>query len=220
MRHRPQPYWAETGWTPAQRMAQSMLWGRRPAGRVTEAGIFGWAWSLAPKIATWLGGLGIYIAVTEVVTDLEQGGPNMAWAEAPATDSQITYWRDRVMQWWNYAFGSSPKGHVMDPNRAFLLQPVYARALQMIDEPGVTKGQVFALYAKWARYVLKQVEKYPYIPGPGEVPAEPGTITGEMTIYMDPATGGALTPGRAGLGIMGWLSILAGAYSYWRQLRG
>lgn len=219
--YRPQswlPHWPETGWTPAQRMAQSMLWPeRQPAGRVTEAGLIGWAWSLAPKVATWLGGLGIYIAVSEVATDLASTSPSQQWAEEPASASNVEYWRQRVIQWWNYAEGSSAKGQVLDPARVAFLQPVYARSLQLIDEPGVTKGQIGALYGTWARYVQKQVKAYP---GPAPVNGDE-VITGSIgTIYIDPVTGASLSPGKPSLGLAGWFAVLSGAYSLWRQFRG
>lgn len=233
----------------AQRMAQSMLF-RPPSkvggfGRITEAGVWPWVWTVAPKVLSWVGQLGVVVGLSEVASYISEDSDTQAQAETTVSPAGRQYWSDKIDNWRKYA------NLFVDPGYSVFITPVYHRALQMADEPLITRAQIVSLAKTFGKYVRAASVEHPtsnpppgyYLTGsnpetdwwyptdetiaasaavtdPAAVDESYDIVSG-ATIIMDPVTGQPVpVRQKAKPNWLALATVALGAYSTWRAFRG
>lgn len=219
----------------AQKMARSMVWpsqsGAPAAGRITEAGVWAWAYTYVPKITGWLGQLGLFVAIGEVAGWVSTAADTEEQADLVLSVQSHDYYREILYDW-----NEAAKRRVA-PSQYNFIAPVYAQAMKMADEPTTTMGKISALIGTFAKHVQDQWTKFPNsefdaslvtaASGPdGEEVIDLGTGTMYIEPSAPPGAWVAPTPySTAGVSMsatspLQWLIVGVGLWSGWRALRG
>lgn len=206
---------------------------RRFTGRLTEVG-FLWVWPFALKAAKVLGGVGLFVAVSEAAGWISASltGPGQAGETGDAIPSGTrTYYLGVLNSWGSYAEAALPA------DRWAFVGPVLVRARQVIEDPQVDHATIVTAIRSFAKFVETQIKAAGGAVvevQPAEEPDEPGTLVVEETVYIDlpkePAGAGKLpTPGAPRLAQVmpgiNWLVALGlvgggAAFLWWSDRRG
>ena len=212
----------------AQRMARNMVWGRPmpQGGRIVEAGVWSYAWLTAPKVASWLGQLGLVIGLSQVAGWISGSSSTKAGSEALILPNTRAMYQAVLEKWYNFA-----KLRI-DPSRLPFIAPLYARAVQMSNESGLTLAKMSSLIGAFSEHVQGQAAAAPH---PDSVVDFGTTDLGDLddalaAMATKPAgvlPAGAWVPPDPVLGslkptpsVLGWIMLGVGLWAGWRAWRG